>query len=78
MLSYFVYILTNAHHNVLYVGIINNLIRRLYEHQNNLVKGFTSKYNVHKLVYFEETSDINATIAREKQIKGWLRVKKNQ
>ena len=56
----------------------NNLERRIYEHKNKLIKGFTSKYNVNKLVYFEETSDINAALAREKEIKGWRREKKNR
>jgi putative endonuclease len=60
----------------LYTGVTNNLERRIYEHKHHLVKGFTNKYNIDKLVYFEETSDINAAITREKQIKGWLRKKK--
>jgi putative endonuclease len=53
-------------------------VRRIYEHKNKIIPGFTSKYNVNKLVYFEETSDVNAALEREKQIKGWLRIKKNQ
>ena len=60
----------------LYTGVTNNLERRIYEHQQHLVKGFTNKYKIEKLVYFEETNDINAAISREKQIKGWLRKKK--
>ncbi len=60
-----------------YVGFTNDLKRRIYEHQNKLVKGFTEKYNVNKLVYFEETSDVAAAIAREKEIKKWRREKKN-
>ena len=52
------------------------MLRRVYEHKNKLVKGFTEKYNIKKLVYYEETNDINSAIAREKQIKGWLREKK--
>ena len=56
----------------------NNLIRRIYEHKNKMVKGFTEKYNVNKLVYFEETQDVMAAIAREKEIKKWRREKKNQ
>ena len=60
----------------LYTGVTNNLQRRVYEHKNKLVKGFTEKYNIKKLVYYEETNDINSAIAREKQIKGWLREKK--
>jgi putative endonuclease len=62
----------------MYLGITNNLERRLHEHKNKLVKGFTEKYNVNKLVYFEETQDVSATIAREKEIKKWRREKKNQ
>ena len=73
--QYFVYIMTNKS-GTLYTGVTNNLERRIYEHKNHLVKGFTNKYKIDKLVYFEETSDINAAISREKQIKGWLRKKK--
>ena len=75
--QYFVYLLTNWNNRVMYVGITNNLVRRVYEHKTNAVKGFTEKYNVHKLVYFEETSDVHAAIAREKEIKRWRREKKN-
>jgi putative endonuclease len=60
----------------LYTGVTNNLERRIYEHKQHLVKGFTNKYHIDKLVYFEETNDIHAAILREKQIKGWLRKKK--
>jgi putative endonuclease len=73
--QYFVYIMTNKS-GTLYAGVTNNLERRVYEHKHHLVKGFTHKYNIDKLVYFEETTDINAAISREKQIKGWLRKKK--
>ena len=73
--QYFVYIMTNKS-GTLYTGVTNNLERRIYEHKHHLVKGFTNKYNIDKLVYFEETNDINAAISREKQIKGWLRKKK--
>ena len=62
----------------MYLGVTNNLERRLYEHKNKLVKGFSEKYNVNKLVYFEETQDVTAAIAREKEIKKWRRDKKNQ
>ncbi|PAX54853.1 GIY-YIG nuclease family protein [Brunnivagina elsteri] len=75
MNNYFVYIMTN-HSKTLYTGITNDLNRRVYEHKQKLVPGFTQKYNITKLVYFEETSDVNDAIAREKQIKGWLREKK--
>ena len=74
---YYVYILANWTNNVLYIGVTNDLERRLYEHKNKLVKGFTEKYNVNKLVYFDATIDVNAAITREKQIKGWTRQKKN-
>jgi putative endonuclease len=74
---YFVYLLTNWNNRVMYVGITNNLVRRLSEHRTGAAKGFTGKYNVHKLVYFEETVDVHAAIAREKEIKKWRREKKN-
>lgn len=75
--QYFVYLLTNWNNRVMYVGMTNNLVRRLYEHRTGAAKGFTEKYNVHKLVYFEETADVHAAIAREKEIKKWRREKKN-
>jgi putative endonuclease len=75
---YYVYLLTNWNNKVMYVGITNDLVRRLYEHKNKLVSGFTKKYNVHKLVYFEETSDVISALAREKEIKKWRREKKNK
>ena len=76
-MTYYVYILTNKSKNVLYVGVTNDLIRRIYEHKHHLDKeSFTSKYNVTNLVYFEETSDVKAAISREKQIKSWSRIKK--
>ena len=75
---YFVYILTNWDDSVIYIGVTSNLKKRLYEHRNDLADGFTKKYNVHKLVYFEESTDVNSAIAREKQLKGWTRKKKNQ
>jgi putative endonuclease len=74
---YFVYLLTNKNNNVLYVGLTNHLQRRVYEHKNKLVEGFTCKYNVDKLVYYETTSDVKAAIDREKEIKKWRREKKN-
>jgi putative endonuclease len=74
---YYVYLLTNWNHRVLYVGVTNDLTRRLYEHQNKLVTGFTEKYNVNKLVYFEETDDVRSALAREKEIKKWRREKKD-
>ena len=74
---YFVYILSNWDDSVLYIGVTGNLMRRLYEHREHLVAGFSSKYNTNKLVYFEETSDVYSAISREKQLKGWSRKKKN-
>ena len=74
---YYVYILSNWDDSVLYIGITNDLARRLYEHKNHLADGFTSKYNVNKLVYFEHSNDVRHAIEREKQLKGWTRAKKN-
>jgi putative endonuclease len=73
---YFVYILTNGRHTVLYTGITNDLARRVAEHRDKAYTDFTHRYNVHKLVYFEEFSEAQAAIAREKQIKGGSRAKK--
>ena len=75
---YYVYILVNQTNRVMYVGITNDLQRRLYEHKNELIKGFTKRYHVHKLVYYESYRDVGDAIAREKQIKGFLRARKNQ
>ena len=78
-MQYYVYILTNEKGNVLYTGVTNDLIKRVFEHKHHLDKGsFTARYNVEKLVYFEMTSDVKAAIEREKQIKGWSRKRKNQ
>ena len=74
--EYYVYIMTNAHNTVLYTGVTNNLARRVHEHKNGLGSTFVKKYNVHKLVYYEQGNDVNAAIAREKQIKGGSRQKK--
>ncbi len=76
--SYYVYLLTNWNNKVMYVGVTNNLERRIYEHKSKLVKRFTKKYNVNKLVYFAETRDVTAAIVREREIKKWRREKKNQ
>ena len=73
---YFVYILSNWDDSVLYIGVTGNLPRRLYEHRNKLVDGFTKQYNVHKLVYYEHTNDVYSAISREKQLKKWSRSKK--
>lgn len=73
---YFIYILANWNNKVIYVGVTNDLRRRIFEHKTKFVKGFTAKYNVDKLVYFEETPDIKTAICREKEIKKWRREKK--
>ncbi|MBQ7326600.1 MAG: GIY-YIG nuclease family protein [Clostridia bacterium] len=75
---YYVYILTNKTDSVMYVGVTNDLTRRIYEHKSRLIDGFTKRYHVDKLVYFEEYSDANDAISREKQIKGYSRSKKNE
>lgn len=74
--QYFVYILANYRNNVLYTGITSNLVKRVYEHRNKLIRGFTSKYNVNKLVYYEVFGDVENAILREKQIKAGSRQKK--
>ena len=73
MKSYYVYILASKRNGTLYIGVTNDLIKRIYEHKNDLVEGFTKKYQVHQLVYYEETSDIQSAITREKQMKKWNR-----
>lgn len=73
----YVYLLANKHNNVLYTGVTSDLIRRVYEHKNKLVKGFTQKYNVDRLVYYEACANIVVAIEREKQIKAWSRKKKD-
>lgn len=67
--TYYVYLLTNWNNKVMCVGVTGNLERRLYEHKQKLVPGFTQKYNLNKLVYFEETNDVRAALEREKEIK---------
>ena len=73
--TYYVYIMTN-NSRTLYTGVTNNLERRVYEHKKGSVRGFTKKYNIDKLVYYDSCPDVNEAIKREKQIKGWLRRKK--
>ena len=75
-MQYYVYILTNKTNYVTYIGVTNDLEKRVYQHKNDIIEGFTKKYRVHKLVYYEYTTDIRAAIAREKQLKGWNRAKK--
>ena len=73
MFQYYVYILANKKNGTLYIGVTKDLFKRIYEHKQNLVAGFTKKYNVHKLVYFEAATDIQSAIIREKQLKKWNR-----
>lgn len=73
MSNYYVYILSSRRNGTLYIGMTNDLIRRIYEHKNDLVEGFTSKYKVHDLVYFEQCENIETAIQREKQLKFWHR-----
>jgi putative endonuclease len=75
MRQYYVYIMTNRS-KTLYTGVTNDIERRMYEHKQKLVDGFTKRYNLTKLVYYESTDDVRSAIRREKQIKGWLRRKK--
>jgi putative endonuclease len=74
--QYYVYIMTNKNNSILYTGVTNNLKRRVFEHKNKLVEGFTKKYNIDKLVFYEVYNDINDAITREKQIKSGSRAKK--
>ena len=74
--NYYVYILTNIRNHRFYIGVTNDLKRRMYEHQNGIVDGFTKQYNIHKLVYYEYGTDPQAAIEREKQLKNWRREKK--
>lgn len=70
---YYVYIMTNIHITTLYIGVTNDLSRRIFEHKKEIVKGFTEKYKLKKLLYFEEYKNINEAIGREKQLKNWHR-----
>jgi len=74
--QYYVYFLTNWDNQVIYVGVTDNLKRRVYEHRNGLIDGFTRKYHVHKLAYYETCEDVEGAILREKQVKGGSRQKK--
>ena len=76
MKTYYVYILASKRNGTLYIGVTGNLIKRVYEHKQGAVEGFTKKYNVHLLVYFETTNEVFSAIEREKQLKGWLRKRK--
>ncbi len=74
---YYVYILTNWNNKVMYIGVTNNLERRIQEHKGKLIDGFTTKYNVNKLVYYDVTDDVYSAIETEKRLKGWTRARKN-
>ena len=74
---YYVYILTTKNNQMLYIGFTSDLQKRLYEHKNKMLDGFSKRYNINKLVYYEEYCDVEQAIAREKQLKGWTRLKKN-
>lgn len=71
--TYYVYIIASKRNGTLYVGFTSNLIRRIYQHKHNLVDGFTKKYEIHSLVYYEETNNVNSALRREKQLKKWNR-----
>ena len=75
--NYYVYIMSNSHNTVLYIGVTNDIERRISEHKSGLISGFTKRYNCNKLVYFETFNDINQAIDREKQLKGWKRDRKD-
>ena len=78
-MAYYIYMMTNKYNNVIYTGVTNDLIRRVYEHKNHLIKdSFTARYNISKLVFFEETENIQTAIEREKQIKSWNRKRKEE
>ena len=74
--QYWVYMMSNKSRTVLYIGVTNDLYRRYIEHKNGTIKGFTQKYKCHHLIYFEEYNNIEEAIAREKELKGWRREKK--
>ncbi len=73
MKTYYVYMMSNKLNNVLYIGVTNDILRRVHEHKNNLTEGFTKKYNCHKLVWYQQTQDINSAIIQEKRMKKWKR-----
>ncbi len=73
MRDYYIYILSNKKNGTLYLGVTNNLVKRVYEHKQNFVEGFTKRYNIHRLVYYEHTNDSYSAIQREKRMKKWKR-----
>jgi putative endonuclease len=72
-MQYYVYILASKKHGTLYIGVTSDLVKRIHEHKNDLIEGFTQKYSVHELVYFEDTESVESAIVREKQLKKWNR-----
>ena len=78
MKNYYTYIMANKTNTTIYIGVTSDLIKRVWQHKNKVIDGFTKHYNVDKLVYYEETTDVDSAIAREKQLKGWNRAKKNK
>jgi len=73
MEQYYIYLLASRRNGTLYIGVTNNLVKRIWQHKNNIIEGFSKKYNIHKLVYYETTADVNSAITREKQMKKWNR-----
>ena len=73
MRTYYVYIMASKRNGTLYIGMTNDLVRRVYEHKNELVEGFTQKYGIHQLVYYESTNNVTVAITREKRMKKWKR-----
>jgi putative endonuclease len=78
MKYYYVYIFASKRRGTLYISVTNDLIRRIYEHKNGLIEGFTKRYKVHNLVYYQQCEDIESVILREKQLKAWHRDLENQ
>ena len=78
MKNYYIYIMANKTNTTIYIGVTSDIMKRVWQHKNKVIDGFTKHYNVDKLVYYEETTDVNSAIAREKQLKGWNRAKKNK
>ena len=76
-MNYYIYILSNINNKTIYIGVTRDIIKRVYQHKSKAVEGFTQKYNIHKLVYYEIYEDIKLAIEREKQLKNWSRKKKN-
>jgi putative endonuclease len=73
MKQYYTYLLASRRNGTLYIGVTDDLVKRVWQHKNNIIEGFTKRYHVHKLVYYETTEDINSAIIREKRLKKWNR-----